>query len=713
MTKQSKGWTQSALPFLSVCAAAILFAVALALFQGQDQNYDQGNYHIYDAFAFLNDRANNDVTAAGILTFQNPLVYVPPFLLIDRLSPAVASALIAGVQALNIALAFLIGRILLVAQSASSRRLADLLSVFGAVIAAAAPMFLSEIGTTFADSSTSLLCLLGLLLVLRAGHDRSSANRIAWLLLLLGGLLVGSAAGLKLTNATFAVAIPIAALFGWHRFGDRLKAAILVGVGVGLGYILTGGYWSLKLYLDYGSPVFPFFNEIFKSPDFPLTDIRDARWQIESPLEIITAPFGWAVGEQRSNELYFRDMRFAVAIMVAVVWLVVIAWQRARARPQIALSNASGIGDPSGETDRPGLRIAPDRLVRLIVFCAIAYFLWAKLFYIQRYLVVVELLIGPLTLGLIVAIVTEIGLRARYAAYGIGALTLVVVATARFPDWGHVPFDEDWYAVPDTPPFEEPAALIVFDRDARLAWVATKLPDASTFSRVGNLPIIPGGQFDQAIRRNLNNAPNGRVFVVTVDGRNADRDGGLRAFDLLPASNCREVHLETDILHVCETGPDNRPSWTIAVGDPEFNDMLGEGWTWIDGHFIWSDSPLTKLSIPVPPELRGRPVELLLDLERFQGLLTPEGEPDIRIVVDGGDPQDRNFIEGSPRRLQPVCLPANVTDHADGRVSVDILAKPGKTPRETGYGPDDRTLTVALRSITMKPAKDCPAEDPA
>ena len=713
MTKHTKGWTQSALPFLAVFAAAVLFSVFLALFLGQDQNYDQGNYHIYDAFAFLRDAAQNDVLAAGILTFQNPLIYVPPFLLIDTFSPIVASALIAGFQALNIALAFLIGRSLLVTKSAGARYLADILAVFGAVMAAAGPMFLSEIGTTFADASTSILCLLGLLLLLRAGHARSGANPIGWLPLLLGGLFVGAATGLKLTNATFAVALPIAALFGWQRFADRVKAAILVGFGVGLGYVLTGGYWSLKLYLDYGNPVFPFFNEIFKSPDFPLTDIRDKRWQIESLLEAFTAPFGWAVGDQRSNELYFRDIRFAVVFIAVVFWLMIGAWKWQREKHEAALGTNGADVASSSRTDDRSLGIARDRLVRLLVFCTVSYLLWAKIFYIQRYLVVVELLAGPLALGLIISIAGRLGLRLRHAAYGIGALSVIVVATARFPDWGHVPFDEDWYAVPDDPVFSEPGAFIVFDRDARLAWLATKLPDASTFSRVGNLPIIAGGQFDRAIRRNLKNAPDGRVFVVTVEGRRSDREGGLREFNLLPASNCRDIRLETDILHICDTGVDDRPSWTFAVGDAELDDILGQGWSWVDGHFIWSGSARAELSVPIPAELRGQSVELLLDLERFQGMVTPEGEPDIQIAVEDGKPQDRHFIDDIPRRLQPVCLPARVTDQDDGRVSVEILAKPGRTPREIGWGPDDRTLTVALRSLTMKPAVACPNRDPA
>ena len=106
-------------------------------------------------------------------------------------------------------------------------------------------------------------------------------------------------------------------------------------------------------------------------------------------------------------------------------------------------------------------------------------------------------------------------------------------------------------------------------------------------------------------------------------------------------------------------------------------------------------------------------MELLIDLERFQGMVTPEGEPDIQIAVEDGKPQDRHFIDDIPRRLQPVCLPARVTDQDDGRVSVEILAKPGRTPREIGWGPDDRTLTVALRSLTMKPAVACPNRDPA
>src|SRR5688500_8071941 len=54
-----------AVPFL--CAA-------VAWWLGQDTNWDLRNYHLYNAYAFLNDRQAMDLAPAGQQTWLNPLL---------------------------------------------------------------------------------------------------------------------------------------------------------------------------------------------------------------------------------------------------------------------------------------------------------------------------------------------------------------------------------------------------------------------------------------------------------------------------------------------------------------------------------------------------------------------------------------------------------------------------------------------------------------
>src|SRR5262245_2821872 len=48
---------------------------------GQDANWDLRNYHLYNPFAFLNDRFWVDLIPAGVQSTFNPLIDLPYFIL--------------------------------------------------------------------------------------------------------------------------------------------------------------------------------------------------------------------------------------------------------------------------------------------------------------------------------------------------------------------------------------------------------------------------------------------------------------------------------------------------------------------------------------------------------------------------------------------------------------------------------------------------------
>jgi hypothetical protein len=58
-------------------AMPVLFGL-YSLWLGQDRNWDQLNYHIYNAFALLNDKLSIDLAPAGMQTYFNPLLVLRP-----------------------------------------------------------------------------------------------------------------------------------------------------------------------------------------------------------------------------------------------------------------------------------------------------------------------------------------------------------------------------------------------------------------------------------------------------------------------------------------------------------------------------------------------------------------------------------------------------------------------------------------------------------
>lgn len=57
-------------------AACVLFGI-LSVMLGQDANWDLRNYHLYNAYAWLNDRLETDLAPAQMQSYFVPVLDVP------------------------------------------------------------------------------------------------------------------------------------------------------------------------------------------------------------------------------------------------------------------------------------------------------------------------------------------------------------------------------------------------------------------------------------------------------------------------------------------------------------------------------------------------------------------------------------------------------------------------------------------------------------
>ncbi len=63
-----------------------IFAGDLSIYLGMDRNWDVLNYHIYNPFAFFNNRYAVDIMPASIQSYFNPLLDIPYYLCINYLN---------------------------------------------------------------------------------------------------------------------------------------------------------------------------------------------------------------------------------------------------------------------------------------------------------------------------------------------------------------------------------------------------------------------------------------------------------------------------------------------------------------------------------------------------------------------------------------------------------------------------------------------------
>ncbi|MDP9127943.1 MAG: hypothetical protein M3N08_06770, partial [Pseudomonadota bacterium] len=187
---------------LAILVLAPFFFGALALWLGQDANWDLRNYHWYNAYAFLNGRDAIDLLPSQTPYFYNPLLDVPFYLLATHLPARVAGFILGFVQGMNFCLLFMLAY-----ASLGIFNLRWKVLVCGALAALGllGGGGLAQIGTTFYDNVTSLGLFASALLVVRYAHLLRTPSRSAFLYAFAFGVPAGLMMGLKLPAVIFCL----------------------------------------------------------------------------------------------------------------------------------------------------------------------------------------------------------------------------------------------------------------------------------------------------------------------------------------------------------------------------------------------------------------------------------------------------------------------------------------------------------------------------
>src|SRR5258706_939873 len=393
----------------AVILGSLLAGAAYAWFAGEDTSWDWQNYHEYSAFALINGRFNEDVAPAGIQSFLNPVAFAPAYLLRHYVGAPFWGMILGSLHGLSLTLIYWVSRSVLGSAANAWTLAASILS------AAFGPMTLSEVGTSFADILTALPVIggVGLILSARAENRRS---------FVLAGLLIGAAAGLKLTNMVFFIGAAASLLFA----ARPLAALSYFLLGGAIGALGTGGAWSWMLWQQFGNPVFPFYNTIFRSPEAAIEAIADRRFMPQNLWDAAAYPFYWVIGNHRSSEDPFRDPRFAILFV-------------------LFLANA-------GASLFYKIRVLTRRDMQFLLFFAVAYGMWLLAFSIHRYLVALELLAAPLIVLLLCRFLRALQRKPtkvhRLAWSNVAVVTAAVAVAgwSQAADWTHRPWSD-----PDRP----------------------------------------------------------------------------------------------------------------------------------------------------------------------------------------------------------------------------------------------------------------------
>jgi len=420
----------------------------LSVLMGQDANWDLRNHRVYIGFQFHEQRFLTDFMAVGLQTYYNPLpdlfYYYVAFLLFPN-DPKIVSFLMGFNHAV---LAFVV--ILIYRRVFAARQQIPAFATAAAIfIGLSGAITISELGTTFNDALPPAIALCGVLILLPEFERGGNAEPGRYGRFLLAGALAGCAAGLKLTAMLFAPALVMAVLLVQGLRKRTFVSLVVLGIGVGLGFVATNGWWALKVYWLTGNPIFPLHNHIFQSDWYPPIAFRDLRWRTRDWLQSVAYPFFWI----RHNylvvtEIPFADARFAAAYVATA-----------------AILFAAGMAFAFRRNMEISRRIVsmPRTWWFVLVFVIFSYFIWQRTFAYLRYAIGIEVLVGiPILIAtyyLVRALAPQQWRRPLINACMV-TFAVALQATTVYPDWSRVPYGNTMYSV-QAPPLPPNSMIIV------------------------------------------------------------------------------------------------------------------------------------------------------------------------------------------------------------------------------------------------------------
>lgn len=430
-------WTAAAL------VAGVLAFGLLAADWGVSTHWDSRNYHLYNAWALLQDRHDLDVAPGQLQTWFNPALQVP-FYLSAAHWPAPFHLFLLGIlQGLNGLLLYRLARRLLPQALQGDGRAMALGTALAGITSATV---LGQLGTTVGDNLVSLGALGALLVALRPGGPTSAQAG-------LGGLLLGVGTALKLTLAPVAVGLSLAiVLCAPRKAWPRL--VVMVGLGAMAGFAALGGWWMWRLWEQFGNPLYPQFGSVFPGAWEPPFPVRDTRFLPAPAWRAWQWPLAPLLDWRLVSDIRFRDLRVPALALGALL----LPWWRA---PR-AEDAARGAGNA------------------LLAGLALAYATWLFLFGYHRYLAVVEML-APLALLMLLARAWP---QSRHLRTLAAVLLALLVVTTDPPNWGNAP--RAWRVLDLTLPREVPVrgALVLMASEAPIGFLAPAWPEPARFVRV-------------------------------------------------------------------------------------------------------------------------------------------------------------------------------------------------------------------------------------
>ena len=478
--------------------------------------WDLKNYHLYNPFEAYHSRYATDVAPAQVQSYLNPLLDYPFYFAVSAFNdhPRTIAFCMGLPQGLNL---WLISLLAWDFSSAQARTVRFAMTGLAVAIGGTGAGTLPLVGSTTGDVLVAVPTLASLVALLRSMNRPDPSRAALYGSILLAGLLSGAAVGAKPTMACYTIGL-VAALAFVVPFRHLLGAVAGFGAATGLGAILTGGHHAIRMLRLFGSPLFPLFNDLLRSPFFELAAPKDAKFIPKTLGEALYYPFGWATDATRTfvSEVPFRDIRIALALILVAIVAVTAAYA--------ALVR---------QDDRP---VLPRRAAALFAFVVASYGVWLPMFAVYRYLLPLEMLSGVVAMAAALYLARPSAIPPLLLATALGCWV-----TTKPLEWGHTGFRDRYVEV--QAPALAPNTLVLVVGDDPVSYLVPFMNPSARWLSLDNNFLNPTQDNKLVGREREIIAGHRGPMVVLAETAAADRvSSDLSAYGLsVDLSACGKV----------------------------------------------------------------------------------------------------------------------------------------------------------------------------
>jgi len=496
-----------ATPFrVPVYVACTILALLINYLLGKDMAGDTLSYHLYAGFSAVNDRFAQDYFPAGPQSYFNPYIYAPFYYLVSTgLSSLVLSSILATAHSVILWLTYELAVAVCPSHDRRTRLMFDLYAIVFVLIN---PVLLQQIGSTFADITTAELVLAGWLLLALAVRTPSTARVIC------AGLLLGTATGLKLTNAVHAISAFAILIMIPLSLRGQVRHALAYGISLGLSFGIVTAPWSYRLEKMFGNPFFPLLNNLFHSPEFTTEPLRHLRFIPATIGEALWRPFAMIDPVTMVHE-EFRAPDARYAVLLVLIGALFCRW--------LWLRRKSLYSQPALSANADAARI----LAAISCGLAADWVLWLNASGNSRYFLPMASVAAVVIVALLFRLFSAQAKARNYILAGILGVQGVQLWMGADYRWNPVPWDDHWIriAVP-AKLASEPNLYLTMGVQTNSFLAPYLAHGAGMINFSGGYTLSPKGADRVRIEALINRyAPNIRMLIT---GERIYRDDELR-----------------------------------------------------------------------------------------------------------------------------------------------------------------------------------------